>query len=72
MDLFVSLRVEADETSSDITTGANFGVSGPTTGTTGGVINFYIARLGNSFLALVIVLLQAQCRDIEFQVILAI
>ncbi|MDA7436427.1 tail fiber domain-containing protein [Synechococcus sp. AH-601-B19] len=47
--LVCDLRVDADETSSDITQGGNFAVEGPTTGTTGGVINFNNARLGSTF-----------------------
>ena len=43
------LRVDADETSADLGQGSQFSLAGPLTGTTGGTINFYTARLTNDF-----------------------
>ena len=43
------LRVSADEEIGAFTQGTNFSLSGPETGTTGGTINFYTARLTTDY-----------------------
>ena len=47
--IVTDLRVAADETATDITQGASFSLTGPTTGATAGTVNFYIAGLTQAF-----------------------
>ena len=49
MESYVILELDADEDIGAFTQGTNFSLSGPETGTTGGTINFYTARLTTDY-----------------------